>query len=140
MIKRILLTLSILLVPIILVSPAFAAQVDPFDEVCKKEPNASACKEKKNTIGGTSSRGDDSNPLFGPEGIMTKIINILSLIVGIVAVIGIMTAGLRFITSGSNPQQVTVAREMVLYAIVALLVAGLAQVLVRFVIGKVTLL
>ncbi len=145
MIKRVLLTLSILLTPVVLAPSVFAAgpQVDPLEDVCKSAPTdrepPSACVEKKNTIGGNS-QADDSNPLFGPEGIMTKIINILSLIVGIVAVIGIMTAGLRFITSGSNPQQVTVAREMVLYAIVALLVAALAQVLVRFVIGKVTLL
>lgn len=140
MVKRIVLSLFIFLTPIALSSSAFAAQVDPFSDVCKKEPNASACKEKQNTVGNTSSRGDDSNPLFGPEGIMTKIINILSLVVGIVAVIGIMAAGLRFITSGSNPQQVTVAREMVLYAVVGLLVAALAQILVRFVLGKVTLL
>lgn len=127
---------ALLFMPIMVSAPAFAAQVDPFDQVCKSNPNATACKEKKNTIGDTSTRDDDKNPLFGTGGILTKIINILSIIVGLAAVIGIMAAGLKFITSGSNPQQVTVAREMVLYAVVGLAVAAFAQLLVRFMLSK----
>lgn len=133
------LCLTAVLAPLAWAVPVGAAQVDPFSEVCKSNPDASACKEKKSAIGDAGTRSDDNNPLFGPDGVMTKIINILSIIVGIVAVIGIMAAGLRFITSGSNPQQVTVAREMVLYAVVGLIVAASAQMLVRFVLSKVSL-
>jgi hypothetical protein len=39
---------------------------------------------------------------------------------------------LRFITSGNNPQEVNVAREMIIYAIVAIFVAASAQIIVRF--------
>lgn len=106
-----------------------AQKVDPFKDVCSGNSSATVCEEKKSTSG--------KNPIYGPDGILTTIINILSIIVGIVAVIGIMAAGLKFITSGSNPQQVTVAREMVLYAVVGLIIAASAQVLVRFIIGKV---
>lgn len=134
--KKMILMFIVLLGLFIPAQGVFAAQVDPFNEVCEKNPTATACEEKKATINDTGTRDDDQNPLFGPEGIITKIINILSIVVGIVAVIGIMAAGLRFITSGSNPQQVTVAREMVLYAVVALLVAAFAQLLVRFALSK----
>lgn len=105
------------------------SNVDVFKGVCSDEPDATVCKEKASA--------KNSNPLFGPKGLLTRIIFILSIIVGIVAVIGIMTAGLKFITSGNNPQQVTVAREMVLYAIVGLLVAAFAQGLVKFILYRI---
>lgn len=137
MIRRITLFALTLLTPLLLTAPAFAAQVDPFDEVCKTKPNATACQEKKAAVGDTGTRGDDANPIFGPDGIITKVINILSIVIGLAAVIAIMAAGMKFITSGSNPQQVTVAREMVLYAVVGLLVAAFAQLLVRFILDKI---
>ncbi len=111
------------------VSVSAATGVDPFKDVCKGNSSATVCKEK------TSAKG--KNPVFGPEGIITRIINLLSIIVGIVAVVGIMMAGLKYITSGSNPQEVTIAREIILYAVVALVITAMAQVIVRFIIGKV---
>ena len=109
-------------------SAGAAEQVDPFKDVCNKAPTSTVCKER--------TAAKNNNPVFGPDGILTKVINLLSIVVGIAAVVGIMAAGLRFITSGSNPQQVTVAREMVLYAVVGLLTAALAQILVRFLLSK----
>ncbi len=108
--------------------PANAAQVDVFEKVCSSGSDATACKEKASV--------KNDNPIYGKDGALTKIINLLSIIVGIAAIIGIMYAGLRFITSGNNPQQVTTARESVLYAVVALIVAATAQLLVRFIIGR----
>jgi hypothetical protein len=129
MIRNFLVSLAIVLGLTVSLGPvANAAQVDVFKEVCRKNPTATACQEKR--------AAKNSNPIYGQDGILTKVINILSIIVGIAAVLGIMAAGLRFITSGSNPQQVTVAREMVLYAVVGLIVAALAQLLIRFVLSK----
>lgn len=130
MIPRLLLALATF-VSMLMVStaPVLAqSKVDVFSEVCKKAPDSTACKEK--------TEGKKSNPIYGADGILTKVINLLSIVVGIAAVLAIMVAGLKFITSGSNPQQVTVAREMVLYAVVGLIVAALAQLLIRFVLGK----
>ena len=66
------------------------------------------------------------------------IINLLSVVVGVVAVIMIIIGGLRYITSGGSDTSVTGAKNTILYAIIGLIIVALAQVLVRFVLSKVT--
>ncbi len=65
-------------------------------------------------------------------------INTLSLIVGIVAVVMIMVGGLRYITSGGSDTSVTSAKNTILYAIIGLVIVALSQVMVRFVLTKIT--
>lgn len=110
----------------------YAVDVVP-PRICGKsdDVNKSAvCTDKR-------AGGGDNNPITGPGGILTKIINLLTVIVAIVAVITIILAGLKYITSGSNPEDVKNARERVIYAVIALVIAGMAQFLVRYIIGKV---
>ena len=112
--------------------PATAGAVDVFSRnVCDRPDDAGnksvVCKDNQ---------GKSQNPLFGRNGILTSVIEILSTIVGIVAVITIILAGLKFITSGSNPQDVNNARERIIYAVVALVLAISAQALVQFVLNK----
>lgn len=113
----------------------FAQPVDPLQQPCSN-PNAQsspACKENKEVQGNDASvNSDDVNPIFGPKGVITKLINTLSIVVGIAAVIAIIAAGLRFTLSGSNPQEVNVAREMIIYAAVAIILAASSQFIVRF--------
>ncbi|MCA9328591.1 hypothetical protein KC959_02380 [Candidatus Saccharibacteria bacterium] len=71
--------------------------------------------------------------------IVTQIINILSLAVGVVAVIMIIIGGLRYITSGGESGSVTGAKNTILYAVVGLIVVALSQVIVRFVVDRATL-
>lgn len=66
------------------------------------------------------------------------VINLLSLVVGIVAVIMIIVGGLRYITSGGSDTGVTSAKNTILYAVIGLIIVALAQLLVRFVLNKVT--
>lgn len=66
------------------------------------------------------------------------IINLLSVVVGVVAVIMIIIGGLRYITSGGSDTSVTGAKNTILYAIIGLIIVALAQILVRFVLSKVT--
>lgn len=135
--KHALLALALLAAPLLFV-PATTLAVDPFEQnVCDsnfKGDKPAVCVDKDAT---QPKAGTDNNPLFGKEGILTRVINLLSLIVGIVAVIIIILAGLKFVTSGSNPQDIANARERLIYAAVGLVIAALAQVLVRFIIGKV---
>ena len=70
--------------------------------------------------------------------IITSVINIFSLIVGIVAVIMIIIGGLKYITSGGDSGNVTGAKNTILYAVIGLVVVALAQFIVKFVLGKVT--
>ena len=112
---------------------AFAVPVhaeDVFKGVCSdlQAQSSTVCKSKD--LGG-------KNPIFGPEGVLTVAINIISIIVGVVALIFVILGGLKFITSGSNPQDVSKARETVIYALVGLMIAGLAQVIVQFFLKKI---
>jgi cytochrome bd-type quinol oxidase subunit 2 len=66
------------------------------------------------------------------------IINIFSAIVGLVAVIMIIVAGLQFITASGNAQNIAKARSTLLYAIVGLVIVVLAQVIVHFIINQAT--
>ncbi len=71
--------------------------------------------------------------------IVSQVINILSLAVGVVAVVMIIVGGLRYITSGGDSGNVTGAKNTILYAVVGLVVVALAQVIVRFVVDRATL-
>lgn len=110
-------------------SPVYAAgNVDVFSEVCKNNANKSAvCKETKST----------ENPLFGPNGVITYAIKFMSVLVGVAAVIILILAGLKFITSGSNPQDVSKAREMIIYAIAGIIIALTAQIIVNFFLNRI---
>jgi len=66
-----------------------------------------------------------------------SIVNLLTVIVGIVAVIMIIVNGFRFITSGGDTNAVTSARNGLIYAIVGLVIAAMAQIIVRYVINKI---
>lgn len=71
--------------------------------------------------------------------IVSQVINILSLAVGVVAVIMIIVGGFKYITSGGDSGNVTGAKNTILYAVVGLIVVALAQVIVRFVVDRATL-
>ena len=70
--------------------------------------------------------------------IIHTIVNLLSAIVGVVAVIMIIVGGFRYITSGGNDTSVTSAKNTILYAIIGLVVVALAQIIVRFTLSKLT--
>jgi hypothetical protein len=68
--------------------------------------------------------------------IAKTVINILSLVVGIIAVIMIVYGGLRYITSGGDSSKVGNAKNTIIYAIVGLVIVALAQAIVQFVLDK----
>lgn len=70
--------------------------------------------------------------------IITVVINLFSLIVGVISVIMIIIGGLKYITSSGDSGNVTGAKNTILYAIIGLVVVALAQVIVRFVLAKAT--
>jgi hypothetical protein len=65
-------------------------------------------------------------------------VNILSILVGIIAVIMIIIGGLKFITSSGDASNIASARNTILYAVVGLVVAAMAQILVRYVLFRLT--
>ena len=65
-------------------------------------------------------------------------INLFSVIVGIISVVMIIVGGVKYITSGGASEKVTGAKSTILYAVIGLIVVALAQIIVRFVLSKVS--
>src|SRR3990167_9750565 len=114
----------------VLVVPSPAVAVDVLSPICQQQPNADVCKDNQ------ANASDTDNPLFGPNGIITKVMQIMVAIVGIFAVITLMISGVKFITSGGDADGAASARRGGLYAMIGLLIAMLAQAIVSFVLGK----
>ncbi len=139
MIKKLALTLGVLvslLLPGLVTSATVFAQTPPADRsandpltvVCEGAGSAStAC------LGRTT---QDNNPVFGPSGVLTRVVQIIALVTGVTAVIMIMVGGFRYIISSGDPANVTSAKNTILYAIIGLVVATSAQVIVIFVLNK----
>lgn len=86
----------------------------------------------------TAADCDTQDPDEAVNNIIATVINIFSLVVGVVSVIMIIVGGLKYITSGGDSGNVSGAKNTILYAIVGLVIVALAQVIVRFVLGRVT--
>ena len=70
--------------------------------------------------------------------ILRKIINILSVLVGAIAVIMIIIGGFRYVTSAGSEKGVESAKKTILYALIGLVIVALAQVVVHFVLNNIT--
>ena len=113
--------------------PATAGAVDQIQQgVCY---GANNLKINPNPDGSCPSGTDQTKKV---NDIITQIINIFSVIVGIIAVIMIVYAGFKYITSGGAQEKVTSAKNTILYAIIGLVIVALAQIIVKFVLNKAT--
>lgn len=65
------------------------------------------------------------------------ILQIVFAIAGALAVLFIVIAGLKYITSAGNPQEMSKAKNGILYAVAGLAACLLAEALVTFVVGHV---
>ena len=75
----------------------------------------------------TGNKCDDS----GVESFIGAVVKILSYIVGAAAIIMIVWSGYKYITSGGDSNKVTTAKNTLIYALVGVFIAVLAQVLVN---------
>ncbi len=66
----------------------------------------------------------------------TSVVNIFTIIVGAASVIMIIYGGFRYITSGGSSERIGAAKTTLIYAIVGLIIVGLAQILVHFVLSQ----
>lgn len=107
------------------------AYTGPFDTACSGNATATVCQEKQ------QSQTLTDNSIYGPNGIITKIARLLSLVIGVAAVVMIMVAGFKFITSQGDANQVASARNTAIYAGVGLVVVALAQSIIIFVLDKI---
>jgi hypothetical protein len=108
-----------------------SAQFELFEDPCKDNPAASVCQDKNTT------QTANNNSIYGPDGAVGKIVRIMSIVIGAAAVIVIIIAGIKYMTSSGDANSVNNAKNTIIYALIGLLVAILAQVIVYFVIGRI---
>ena len=85
---------------------------------------------------GESKGANVPESISGDDGLVTKIINILLWAIGIVSVIMLIIGGFRYATSNGDSNQVTAAKNTIMYAVIGLVIAMFAYAIVNFVLAK----
>lgn len=80
----------------------------------------------------------NSGPNYSSDDTVAIILSIVFGILGAVALLMIVISGLRYITSDGDPQKAGSAKSGIVYALVGLAVAVLAQAIVVFVVRRVS--
>jgi len=70
--------------------------------------------------------------------VIRNVVNLLSFVVGVVAVIMMIIGGLKYITSSGDTSNLSSAKNTILYAVIGLVFVALAQTIVFFTIGRAT--
>ena len=89
-------------------------------------------------IDGVNAARGDGQPteLFGADGVVSTITNVLLFVVGALSVVMLIIGGLRYTISGGNSTAVTAAKNTILYAIVGLVIAFLAYAAINFILNS----
>lgn len=111
----------------VLFTPFRVAAYSPFDAVdCGgKAASSTVCK----------SQGNTSNPVYGSDSILIKVTNLIAVFAGVIAVFIIVIAGGRFVTSGGDSNNVSTAKNTILYALIGIVVIILARTIIVYVIN-----
>ena len=137
MIKIVLTSLALLLISVpatVNANSQYAGGVNisNFAAICGQGDNTS----KGQILRGAGETGQDCTGA-GVNNTVSEVIKILSTIVGVIAVIMVIVSGLKYVTSGGDSGSISSAKTTLIYALVGLAIAGLAQVLVRFVLKSI---
>jgi Type IV secretion system pilin len=152
--QSIIVAASVLLFAVPVLAPAVAHAVDCTDPPTNSTPPGCTAPAaaggsadiRNNLCGGVDLNANadaancatnvDKTGASDANGLIKNVINIFSLVVGIVAVLMIIVGGFRYITSGGNDGNVGTAKNTILYAVIGLVIVALAQIIVRFVLTK----
>lgn len=81
-------------------------------------------------------RNSNTGILFGGGGIWARIIRIVSVVVGAVSVLMVIIGGFRYVLSSGDGSNTKAAKDTILYALVGLVIAILANTIVNFVVNN----
>jgi len=104
--------------------PAVALADTPKSIVCQTIEAGSDCK----------STPKDSTSLTD---VIKAVVNILSYLVGVVAVIMVIVSGFKYVTAAGDSSKVSSAKNTLIYAIVGIVIVALSQSIVKFVLNKI---
>lgn len=119
------------IVPAVALAPSTVSAADPIGDCLSQGSGLDAA------INGECTPADTGGGTQKIQTIVTTIVNIFSVIVGIVAVVMIIWGGFKYITSGGDSGNITGAKNTIIYAVIGLVVVALAQFIVQFVLDRV---
>jgi hypothetical protein len=88
-----------------------------------------------NTVGGAGNNAGLPHTV-ADQGAINRVINAIFVIVGALAVLYIVLAGFRMVTSGDNPTKISESRRQIIYAVLGLIVLATASAIVNVVLGR----
>lgn len=104
--------------------------------------SSSVCSGSQSASGETAQAGCQSDignaQGDGIKKVAAKVVNIISIVVGVISIIFIIYGGFRYITSGGDSGKVGNAKNTLIYAVIGLVVVALAQVIVNVVLTTAT--
>lgn len=100
--------------------------------------NNSLCSGTTFDLSGNTTNCNQGTDTSNFQSLLGRVINIFSIVVGVIAVIMIIVGGLRYITSGGDTSKVGGAKTTIIYALVGLVVVAVAQLIVHFVLNQAT--
>lgn len=76
------------------------------------------------------------NPVVGPKGILNHAVHLLGFVGGIAATIVIFVAGIYYVVSEGQSEQVALAKRALIGALVGLVIIILAQAIITYVLDR----
>ncbi len=119
---------GLLLVPLMALSFSFVTT--PTASAAECDPDSLNVSSGAACAQGT---GTSTDLFSGEESLFKKITNILLFLIGAISVIMLIVGGIRYVISGGDQNQVTGAKNTILYAIIGIVVAFLAYAAINFV-------
>lgn len=122
-----------LTVAAVVVSFAVALVATPVRSSAETSASQAVCDSlgASGEVGGTCTTSGS-----GINNVLKTLLNILSFVAGVIAVIMIILAGIRFVTSQGESQSISAARNTVIYAVIGIIIVLLAQIIVRVVLSQ----
>lgn len=133
--KRLIVGMAMFISVSFVLSGSAAAAWNPFGDGtgCGSGEGGSSSAACQDSATQSGKNGED--PLTGPDGLIMDITNVVAFVAGAAAVIIIVLAGLRMVTSSGSSEDIAGARRALIYAVVGLIVISLARIIVGFVIS-----
>ena len=116
----------------VILASLLALPVIAFGVTTLTADSASAQLDLESGINSAKGTGTPDN-VTGDDGLIKKVVNLLLWAIGIISVIMIIIGGIRYATSNGDSNQVTAAKNTIMYAVIGLVIAIFAYAIVNFV-------
>ena len=116
----------------VILASLLALPVIAFGVTTLTADSASAQLDLESGINSAKGTGAPDN-VTEDDGLIKKVVNLLLWAIGIVSVIMIIIGGIRYATSNGDSNQVTAAKNTIMYAVIGLVIAIFAYAIVNFV-------